>query len=184
MVMLGKLSAKNTTWTLWGADMTILNELYASGGTEIIIPVLELSCDAWPESFVLCNGFQDRTIITEDDRTLTAIATGMDVALPKKDATGAQSIQFAIDNVTGEAVKAMRMALKDQAEVRLTFRQYTSNNLASPADNPVHFIVRNFQVKGSQVDITAALFDLIDMAFPRDVYDSAFAPGLKYMANA
>lgn len=163
--------------------MTILNELRASGGTDVIIPVLELSCDAWASSFVLCNGFDDIRVRTEDGRLLDAIATGMDVALPKKDKSGSQSIQFALDNVRGEAVHAMRLALRDESEIRLVFRQYVSSDLSSPADNPYHFIVRSFQAKGPQVDVTAAYFDLIDTAFPRDVYDSEFSPGLKYLGE-
>lgn len=164
--------------------MTILNELQASGGSYAIIPVLELRCVAWPQPFVLCNGFVDIQVTTEDSRTLTAIATGMDVVLPKRDKTGSQSLQFALDNVRGETVAAMRRALQVQAEVTLIFRQYTSNDFSAPADNPYHFVVRSFQAKGPQVDIVAAFFDVIDMAYPRDVYDSQFAPGLKYMVNA
>lgn len=160
--------------------MTILNELRASGGTDFIIPVLELDCDAWNQPFVLCNGFVDRTVVTEDARTLVATATGMDVVLPKRDKTGSQNIQFALDNVRGEAVRAIRLALRDELEVRLIFRQYVSSDLSAPAENPYHFIVRSSQAKGPQVDITAGYFDLIDMAFPRDVYDAEFAPGLKY----
>lgn len=164
--------------------MTILNELQASGGTDVILPVIELQCDAWPQPIVLVRDYQNHTITTEDNRTLLALSTGMDVALPKKDKSGSQSLQFALDNVRGEAVAAMRAALREQEEVRLIFRQYVSSDLSAPADNPYHFIVRSFQAKGPQVDVVAAFFDLIDMAYPRDVYDSKFAPGLKYMVNA
>lgn len=164
--------------------MSILNELQASGGSDIIIPVLELTCEAWAQPFVLCNGYEDKVITTEDSRVLTATATGMDIVLPKRDKSGSQSLQFALDNVRGEAVTAMRAALRAQKEVRLIFRQYIGSNLTSPSDNPYHFIVRSFQAKGPQVDIVAAFFDLIDMAYPRDVYDAHFAPCIKYLANA
>lgn len=161
--------------------MTVLNELYASGGTDVIIPTLELACDAWAKPFVLCNGFVDIVITTEDGRVLQATATGMDVALPKRDATGAQNLRFALDNVRGEAVAAMRQALADESEIRLIYRAYVSSDLGGPAENPANFIVRQFVARGSAVEITAGYFDLIDMQYPRDVYTDSFAPGLKYM---
>lgn len=161
--------------------MTILNQLRASGGTDAIINTIELQCDAWPSSVVLCDGFQNLNITTESGVALQATATGMDVALPKKDASGAQSLRFAVDNVRGDVARLVRLAVADSAEVRLIYRSYVSSDLGQPDDNPLHMIVRQCILQGGMADITAGFFDLIDTQFPRDVYNSEFAPGLKYL---
>ena len=61
--------------------MTILNQIYASGG-DVIISTLELTCPAWTAPILICNGFTDRTCVTEDARTLAFTAAAIDVALP------------------------------------------------------------------------------------------------------
>lgn len=161
--------------------MTILNQLRASGGTDAIINVIELQCDAWPAPMFLCDGFNDLSVTTEHGVTHRARATGMDVALPKKDATGSQQLRFAIENVRGEASSAVRQAVADSQEIRLIYRCYVSSDLGVPADNPLHMIARQIVIRGTVVEITAGFFDLIDTQFPRDVYTSEFAPGLKYL---
>lgn len=159
---------------------TILNELRASGGTQAIMHCIELQCDAWG-SVHLCNGFHDLSITLETGEDVIARASGMDVSLPKKDATGAQLLRFALDNVLGEATRLVRSALDAGQEVRLIYRSYISDRLYEPADNPLHMIVKTIVARGPQVDVTAGFFDLIDTQFPRDVYTSEFAPGLKYL---
>lgn len=160
---------------------TILNELRASGGTDVIINTIELRSANWTQSLMLCDGFVDLTVIDENGMAHAAKATGMDIALPKKDATGAQQLRFALDNVRGEAAKIVRDAVADQQEIKLIYRSYVASNLGAPADNPLHMIARQVTIKGTVVDITAGFFDLIDTQYPRRVYSSNFAPGLKYL---
>ncbi|MCK7461136.1 MAG: DUF1833 domain-containing protein [Sphingobacterium sp.] len=64
--------------------MTVLKQVFASGGNDVVIATLELSCPSWPESILACNGFEDHVCTTEDGRTLTFVATGMDVAIPEQ----------------------------------------------------------------------------------------------------
>lgn len=94
--------------------MTILEQVYASGG-DVIIPTLELTCDAWAEPVLICAGFEDQTCVTEDARTLTFIAAGIDVALPKRSNSGGQTLTFAIDNITAAA--STNMAVGATAEI-------------------------------------------------------------------
>lgn len=160
---------------------TILNRLRSSGGTEVIHHVIELRCEAWASPIALCNGYRDLFVTTEDEYGLEAKAVGMDVALPKKDATGSQSLRFALDNVLGEVTKAVKESIRDGQPIQLIYRPYTSNDLSAPADNPLYMEVRSVVSTGSVVEITAGFFDLIDTQFPRQVYNSEFAPGLKYL---
>ena len=57
--------------------MTILNNYYASGGPDVRLFTLELTCPAWTAPILICNGFKDQTCVTEDARTLTFIAAAM-----------------------------------------------------------------------------------------------------------
>src|SRR5690554_3318262 len=102
--------------------MTILNELYASNGPEIILPTIELQCAAWEEPVVLVSDYNNHRIITEDGRPLEALASGMSVALPKRDRTTAQQLVFAIDNVRSQAAALVRKAVKDQVPIYLIYR--------------------------------------------------------------
>lgn len=160
--------------------MTILESVFASGGKDVVIPTLELTCSAWDASVLICNGFENHTCVTEDDRTLTFIAAGIDVALPKRDTSGTQVLTFAIDNVTGEAQRLIDAALDAGAMIHLTFRHYLASDKSAPAARPLRFVVRDGSMQGSAVQLNAAFFDLINTAWPRNFYTADFAPGLKY----
>lgn len=161
--------------------MSILDELYANSGVDVILNTIELSCDAWAEPIVLVRDYVNHTIRTEDNRTLVALASGMDVSLPKRDNTGAQKLNFAIDGVNSQALSLVRSALVAQDVIHLTYRAYVSSNLNEPAETPYKFIVHSCIINRSQIDITAGMFDFIDYKWPRVVFNSETAPCLKYI---
>jgi hypothetical protein len=160
--------------------MTILERVFASGGTEVVIPTLEITCEAWAAPILLCNGYENHTCTTEDNRVLTFVASGIAVALPKKNTSGTQMLMFAIDNVTGEAQRLIDDALEARQRVYITFRHYLSSDLSAPAENPLRLVVREGEMEGGSLRVTAAFFDLINTAWPRRFYTPEFAPGLKY----
>lgn len=161
--------------------MTILDEVYTAGGGDAILNTIELSCTAWANSIVLVSDFVEHDIVTEDLRLLTALPSGMAIALPKRDASGAQNLTFAIDGVRTEATNRLRSAMAAQAVINLTYRAYLASDLNEPADAPYYFVVRSFSARSNHVEVTAGLFDLIDMRWPRMLYNSITAPGLKYL---
>lgn len=161
--------------------MSILDRLYASGGPEVIIPTIEITCDAWDVAIQVCSGFDDILAITEDGRELVFTAAGIDVALPKRDNNGSQSLQFAISNVTGIAQDLIDKALDAEARMLLTFRQYISSDLNAPAERPLYLTVTSGQMQGPTLQVTAGFYDLINTKWPRDVYSTKFAPGLRYL---
>ena len=160
--------------------MSVLAQVYAQGG-DVILHTIELTSDAWgADPIVLVRDYQDHEITTEDGRVLTAKASGMDVALPKRDASGAQNIRFALDGVRPEATRLLRQAQESQARVSLTYRCCLYSDLSEPSEQPYYFIVRSFSAQADTVDVTAGLFDLIDMRWPRKLYNSINTPCLKY----
>ena len=116
--------------------MTILDQFYASGGYDVAILTLELTCPAWTEPVLICNGFEDQVCVTEDGRTLNFIAAAIDVSLPKKSNQGSQSLNFAIDNITGEAQLKIDEALEAEARVSMTFRIFLESDKSAPAEAP------------------------------------------------
>lgn len=161
--------------------MTVLEQVYASAGPDVIIFTLELTCAAWPEPVLICNGFVDQTCVTEDARTLTFIAAGISISLPRKDNRGGQDLAFAIDNVTGEAQQKIDQALEAEAEVTLTLRIYLESNKTTPQEAPYRMKMRDGSVRGSTVELRAGFFDLLNTAWPRKFYTLEFAPGLRYL---
>lgn len=159
--------------------MTILEQVYASGG-DVIISTIELSCAAWAAPILICNGFEDQNVIDENGRALTFIAAGIDVALPEKGNRGSQMLTFAIDNVTGEAQAKIDAALEAEERVTLIFRTYLASDLTAPAETPYRMTVLGGDISGSAVQIQAGFFDMIGVAWPRDLYTTNFAPGLRY----
>lgn len=160
--------------------MTILERVFASSGTEVVIPTLEITCSAWSDPILLCNGYEDQTCVTEDARTLTFRAGGIQIALPKRDTSGTQLLTFAIDNVTGEAQALVDDALAAGALIYLCFRHYLSTDLTEPAEPPLNLVVRDGTMEGTTLQVNAAFFDLINTAWPREFYTADFAPGLRY----
>lgn len=159
--------------------MSILETVYASGG-DIVIHTLELSCAAWAAPIFLCNGFEDHTCTDEDGRTVTFTASGISIALPKKDNSGDQSLTFAIDNVTGEAQALIDAAIESNERITLTYRPFLASDKSTPADPPYRMTVLPGSTQGVSVQIRAGFFDALNTAWPRDRYTATFAPGLKY----
>ncbi len=160
---------------------TVLDILRASGGSDVEIPTLELTCDAWADSLFLCAGFDDLTATTEDFRVVTFQASGMDVSLPKANNDGTQSLGIAIDNVTGEAQRRVDQANDAGKKINMIYRVYLESDLSAPADNPLLLEALSAQISGPTINFTGGYFNLIGAAWPRTRYTATFAPGLKYM---
>lgn len=161
--------------------MSIIETVYAAGSTDVILNTVEIFSDAWDDPIVLVQDNSDHEIITEDERTLIAKQCGMAVALPKRDNTGAQNLTFAVDGARPEASGLIRSAIRDQVPVYLTYRCYLLSDLSEPAETPYYLVVRSMQAQADHIELTAGLFDLIDMRWPRNVYNSINAPGLRYI---
>jgi hypothetical protein len=160
--------------------MSVLEQVYASGG-DVLLSTLELSCSAWAEPILLCDGFEDQACITEDGRAVTFIASGIAVALPARGTSGGQTLTFAIDNVTGEAQQKVDAALEAEERIILTYRCYLASDKSAPAEAPYRMTVLDGEINGSTVQVEAGYYDLINAAWPRDRYTTEFAPGLKYL---
>lgn len=160
--------------------MTVLNRLYASAGPEIIHQTLQITDGV--VTHYLTNGWDDLTAILETGETVTFIACGMDVALPKRNADGTQDLKFALCNIDGTVSNFIREVLRTGRECTLAYRTYISTSLAAPAEPPHWFKVKAGQWTATQADITAGYFNLLETAWPRKLYDLNSFPGLRYIS--
>lgn len=159
----------------------ILDEVNASGGNVAYIRTLELVCDAWPTSQYVCTGFRDQVLTTEDARVLTFRAINLGISLPAKDNKGAQTLNFATDNTTGEVSRLVDSAVEANARVTAIYRTYLSNNKAAPAERPYRMVILAGELEGVIANLQCGYFNILLTAYPRRYLTADFAPGLRYI---
>lgn len=160
--------------------MTVLNQLYASGGDKIIHDTLAITDGV--ETHYLTNGWDDITARLETGEVVTFIACGMALALPAKNADGTQDLKFALSNITGEISAYIQEVLKDKRQAELVYRVYIEDDLEAPAEAPYRFEVKDGQWTATQVDIVAGYFNLLETGFPRKTYNLIDFPMLRHIA--
>lgn len=162
--------------------MNPLNEYYCSGSSaQVLLQTLEITSAGWAEPILLCQGFDDQVCITEDLRTLTFKASGMDIALPKSDGSARQELQFGLDNVGRAAQTLLSKAIDAQAEVTITRRAYLWPNLSAPSEPPSVMTALGASFDKAAAQVKAGLLDLLNTRWPRVSYDLALAPGIRYI---
>src|SRR5690606_8208990 len=88
-----------------------LKRVYASGGSEQILLTLEIYAPSFGAPICLVQDFQDWTLTTEDGRTLLFRGVAMLYSRQKNDASGKNTLRFAIDNISGEAQEYVERAI-------------------------------------------------------------------------
>lgn len=161
----------------------ILAEVNAGANERLdeIIRTLELVSDAWTESVFICTGFEDITAVTEDARTVTFIGANIDIALAAKNNKGNQTLAFAVENTTGEASRLIDQAIEANARVMAIYRTYLSTNLSAPAEKPYVLTLLSGSIQGREAQLDTGYFNMIGVAWPRQLYTVNFAPALRYI---
>jgi hypothetical protein len=161
----------------------ILAEVNAGANERLdaIIRTLELTSLAWPEPIFICTGFDDVTADTEDGRTVTFIGANIDIALAAKNNKGNQTLAFAVDNTTGEVSKRVDQAINANARVTAVYRTYLNTNLSAPAEKPYVLTLLGGSLQGQEAQLETGYFNMIGVAWPRALYTTTFAPGLRYI---
>lgn len=160
-----------------------LEIVYASApADEVPILTLEILHPAFAGGAIrTCNGFEDQACTLETGDTMTFEASGLDVSLPKRNATGRQELNFAIENVSGRAERAIRDALEAGGQIDVIYRTFLASDLSAPAEPPLKMALVSPSFEGATTQVTASYMDMINYAWPRERYTISFAPGLKYI---
>lgn len=160
--------------------MTILNRLYASSGSEVIIDTLQIKVGE--DTYWLTKGWQDITATLEDGSVQTFTACGIDIALPARNADGTQDLKFVIGNIDGVVSEAIKDALSNLHKGSLTYRKYISTDLSGPAEKAYTLAVKSGYWTATVVQLTAGYLNILDTAWPRKRYTLAEHPGLRYIS--
>ncbi|WP_313687578.1 DUF1833 family protein [Pantoea sp.] len=158
--------------------MTMLDRLYASSGSEVLIPAIQITVGE--DSYYLTNGFEDISVSLENGDSVTLTACGISVSLPARNDDGTQDLKFAISNITGEASTIIRNAINNKTESALTYRCYISTDLTAPAATPYTMKIKNGTWTNTRAQITAGYMNILDTAWPRNSYTLNYFPGLRY----
>ncbi|AIG00934.1 DUF1833 family protein [Pseudomonas fluorescens] len=165
--------------------VSILEQTYreavASGGKEAFVRTLEITCPAWDEPVLICNGFKDRVCGTEDGRLLAFTAANIGIALPQKNNKGNQALAFAIDNTTGVVQQRADEALDANKKVTAVYRVYLASDTSAPCDRPYRMTLQSDAFEGNSSNLPFGFFDLIGTSWPRELYSTNFTPCLKYL---
>jgi hypothetical protein len=161
--------------------MTILEEVNASGGNDVIIRTLEITSAAWAEPILLATGFRDQVCTTEDGRTLTFRGVNMSITLPSKDNKGNQTLAFAIDNTTGEVSRYVDSAIEANTRATVIYRTFLSSNKSAPQERPYRLTILSGELKGIIAQLQCGYFNMIGTAWPRKYLTADYAPGLRYL---
>ncbi|MDX6915636.1 DUF1833 family protein [Pectobacterium carotovorum] len=160
--------------------MTILNRLYASSGSEVIIDTLQINVGGY--IYYLTKGWDDITVTLEDGETATFLASAIDIALPARNADGTQDLKFAISNIDGIVSNSILSALENLNGATVTYRRYISTDLSAPAVNPFTMAIKSGYWTAVEVQITAGYMNVLDTAWPRYRYTLPNFPGLRYLS--
>ena len=162
--------------------MTVLANLYASGGTEIRVPCLSFRCEDW-ETIHICHGQDDLTATLETDETVTFSASDFAAQLPKRSADGSQALQFAIDASNSDALDKLDLALESGNKVYIDYREFLLSDLTAPALNVQTMTVTGYNYEYPNLLFTASFHDLVNKAWPNKRYNTTVAKGLKYYGS-
>lgn len=159
--------------------MSLIEECYASG-RGLLVDTIEAQEEGGSNAHYFCSGFEDRTCVTEDGRTLTFIAMAMDHALPKNDNSAFQNMILGLDNITGEVQEAVEAARAAGRRFVITFRRYLAEDLTFPQEK-YRMTLLSREYDEDIAKLTAGFFDLLNTNGLRTILTTTLAPGLKYI---
>lgn len=119
----------------------------------------------------------------EDGTAAFFQSSGFGLSLPGKSVKGKQTLQFQIDNVTGEARQFIDKVLEDGSRAIITYRVYLSSNLSVPAKPPLVMTCVSEKDNAQTVAVVGSFHDLVNRAWPKRRYTPSVARGLKYQGS-
>lgn len=158
-----------------------LREINASVGNNVIIRTLELTCDVWDSPVLICTGYEDQTVTDENGRQLTFIAANIGIALAAKNTKGNQTLGFGVADGSGEVTTRARSAAAARMRVYATYRTFLEFNKDAPQEAPYYLSVASTNMKGIIAQLQAGFFNMLGVAWPRNLYTTDVTPGLRWL---
>lgn len=167
-----------------------LAQAYASATKGVVIyNTLEFQHPAFTDGAIrIVRGFEDITVTLETGETVEFEASGAEWNPPSQDNSGANSIEFGVDNVDGVIQRSLEAVDKWRTEnpyaedtLWIITRDYLSSDLTAPQLPPVKMEVTEARMQLGTANITAEPFPILSYAWPRQYYTTESVPGLRFI---
>lgn len=160
----------------------ILRAVFGSGG-DTIVPAIKIASEG-QETIPLTVGYYDIVAKDENGDDITYQKSGIKIGIPNVSSSGSDAVSFGIDNVTGEAQDFIWKAIEGRNPVELTLYTYLESDLSAPAEDPLTLQVTGGSIEASTVTFNAAYLDLMNIGYPRRVYETTTFPAMQYISKS
>lgn len=101
------------------------------------------------------------------------------IKLPSRDGNGRQDLSVQIDNIAADIILELENAALDyNTPIKVVFREYTSDNLNAPGNDPIELMATEVDANEATVNITASRADVLNKLFPSLLFTTIEFPGL------
>ncbi|MEY8195482.1 MAG: DUF1833 family protein [Cycloclasticus sp.] len=161
----------------------LLNVVHASApSAEIKHHLLELKSVAFPGgSYRWVQGYNDEVFTLETGEVAVFKAMGFGVSLPERSLRGNQDIQFQVDNVTGEVLRAIDAVISSGGKIPVIYRCYLDSDKTTAAQPAIEMTATAVSANYKSVNVIADFHDFVNRKWPTLRYTPDLAPGLKYL---
>lgn len=157
-----------------------IREAYATCPSNVAeLHTLEISHPSIAETIYLVQNNEDLLLRLETGAWVTFEAAAFELVLPEKSDEGIQEINIKIANIDRRVSDFLNQASNFVTKVVCKYRPYLSNDLSIPQMNPPLMLTLN-DVSVTTYDVTAraSFADLVNRAFPKELYSRTVFPSL------
>ena len=163
-----------------------IKEAYAAAPRGVIIyHTLEIYHPTFTEPIRIVRDEVDLTAYLEEDAAhnpgeeVTFARYAFDFQKPEVSASGIPTMAITIDNVSRLIAASIEGALGTTDLVTVTYREYLSNDLTGPQnDPPITLSITDITVDAFKITATCGYPDLMNRKFPTQEYSAEDFPGL------
>lgn len=157
-----------------------LAEAYASVPEgQVILETIELSHPQLGGSIYMVQDMVPHDMTLETGQTVTFEPVGFDFKLPAAGENGRQDLSMALDNTDLRITDFLKQARQFKEPCLITYRPYLWPDLSQPQmDPPLQLTLKAAQVSGGTVNGKASFADVLNSAFPNQLYTRSRFPNL------
>lgn len=159
-----------------------LKRIYASAPTtQRYVETLAFSHSQFARTYYLTSDTYPWRFLLESGAQVTFAPVPFKIVLPAIDGKGQQDMSLTIANIGRDLVDPLEAAIADPGEpIRCTYRVYTDTEGTMPQnDPPLTLVVTGAQMSRDSVSATATRVDVLNRAFPFNMYRYTEFPGLR-----
>ncbi|MGA1372888.1 MAG: DUF1833 family protein [Pseudomonadales bacterium] len=159
-----------------------LKEIYASAPTtQRYVETLSFSHSLFPQTYHLTNDNKSWDFFLETGDLVTFQAMPFRLVLPTVDKGGNQDMSLTLANIGRDLVDPLEAAIAKPGEpIRCVYRVYLDIDASSPQNSPpLSLVITSVNVNRQAVSAVATRADVLNRAFPYNVYRFDNYPGLR-----